>query len=335
MAACNTTIEGNFSSNVWYDGYASELHDVVLGAMDGIASYPEPDARSLRQLLADTDGVGLSNIMVTNGAIEAIYLIAQEWRRSRSLVVVPTFSEYEDACRMHGHELSFITENDFDGTIFEEVGLVWICNPNNPTGKVRSRQQMVDMIRRNPEVMFVVDQSYGSFYPHELLLATDVLEFRNLTLICSMTKCYAIPGIRVGYVVSSSETIAKLLQIRIPWSVNSIAVAVAKHFTAKRDDYRLPLATWMEQKERLCGQLGSIATVEVLASATPFFLMRLKVGNASLLKQYLVKEHGLLIRNAANFRGLDASYVRISPQDDATNSKLVNALIQWDPTNKP
>jgi threonine-phosphate decarboxylase len=135
----------------------------------------------------------------------------------------------------------------------------------------------------------------------------------------------------VGYVVSAAENIAQLLQVRIPWSVNTIAIAVAKHFIANSSRYQLPLSRWMAQKEQLCSELSVIEEVEVMPSSTPFFLLRLKKGNGAMLKQYLIKEHGLLIRSAANFRGLNASYVRISPQDDATNQKLVNALKQWRP----
>jgi threonine-phosphate decarboxylase len=285
----------------------------------------------LRTLLAEVNGVGLSNVLVSNGAIEAIYLIAQAWCKSRSLVVVPTFSEYEDACRIHSHELLFLNEEDFVGAIPDVADLVWICNPNNPTGRVWGRSQLLQLLEANPDKLFVVDQSYGTFCTEELLHPTDVFDYSNLIIIGSLTKCYAIPGIRVGYAVSAAENMAQLLQVRIPWSVNTIAVAVAKHFIINRDRYQLPLERWFTQKQQLCEQLYAINTVEVLPSLTPFFLLRLKVGNAAQLKQYLIKEHGLLIRNASNFRGLNASYVRISPQDDATNHKLVNALKQWKP----
>jgi threonine-phosphate decarboxylase len=331
VQACGVPIVGNFSSNVWYDGYVADLQGVVSEALTGITSYPEPDARSLRMLLSEVNGVGISNVLVSNGAIEAIYLIAQAWRKSRSLVVVPTFSEYEDACRIHNHELLFLNEEDFVGAIPDVADLVWICNPNNPTGRVWGRSQLLQLLEANPDKLFVVDQSYATFCTEELLHPTDVFDYGNLIIIGSLTKCYAIPGIRVGYVISAAENVAQLLQVRIPWSVNTIAVAVAKHFIINRDRYQLPLERWFTQKQQLCEQLYAINTVEVLPSLTPFFLLRLKVGNAAQLKQYLIKEHGLLIRNASNFRGLNASYVRISPQDDATNHKLVNALKQWKP----
>jgi threonine-phosphate decarboxylase len=331
MQACGVPIVGNFSSNVWYDGYVADLHEVVVESLSSITSYPEPDARSLRQLLAEANGVQLSNVLVSNGAIEALYLIAQAWKGSRSLVVVPTFSEYEDACRVNDHELLFLNEEDFVGAIPDVADIVWICNPNNPTGRVWSRKQLLSLIELSSDKLFVVDQSYASYCTEELLRATDVLRYNNLIMVGSLTKCYAIPGIRVGYVVSAAENIAQLLQVRIPWSVNTIAIAVAKHFIANSSRYQLPLSRWMAQKEQLCSELSVIEEVEVMPSSTPFFLLRLKKGNGAMLKQYLIKEHGLLIRSAANFRGLNASYVRISPQDDATNQKLVNALKQWRP----
>lgn len=331
IAACSRPVEGNFSSNVWFDGYTDEVKALVASAIGRVESYPEPDARSLRDIIASSFAVSYSNVMVSNGAIEAIYLIAQAWKRKRSLVVVPTFSEYEDACRLHEHELLYINEEDFDGAVPDGAEVVWLCNPNNPTGTVRRREMLLSMVEQHPEVMFVIDQSYGSFYPHELLLHSDVLRYRNLIIICSLTKCYAIPGMRVGYVVSSDENISMMLGVRIPWSVNALAVEVAKHFVLNRSSYVLPLSRWMSLKRALCERLSTISFLEIIPSETPYFLVKLHRGTSSELKAYLADCHGLLIRDASNFRGLDSRYVRIAPQDEATNCKLFNAIRQWNP----
>lgn len=325
-------IVGNFSSNVWFDGYTYKVQEVLTAAIGKVNNYPEPDARSLREDIAARHGLSYSNIVVTNGAIEAIYLIAQSWSGSRSTIAVPTFSEYEDACTMHRHQPLFIHEDELTADTISQADLVWICNPNNPTGKVRNRNQLLAIIQKHPNVLFVIDQSYGNFYAQELLLPADVLALKNLIVICSLTKCYSIPGLRVGYAMAAAENIEKMLQSKIPWSVNTLAVEVGKYFCNNAESYKLPLGRWIQLKETLCRQLSSITYVEVMPSATPYFLMKLHKGTSSDLKKYLAEEHGLLIRDASNFRGLDNSYVRIAPQDEATNQKLVKALTQWSPT---
>lgn len=332
IAAHGREIEGNFSSNVWFEDYTKDIAPLVAAAMRSVTSYPEPDAASLRRLLAQEYGVGVDNVLVSNGAIEAIYLAAQAWSRKRSLVVTPTFSEYEDACRLHQHKLSFCTEGEFDGAIAPEVEMVWLCNPNNPTGSIRPRKQILSMVEQHPQVLFVIDQSYGSFSSYELLRHTDVLTHNNLIVICSLTKCFAIPGIRVGYCLSASQNIEQMLRVKIPWSVNTLAIEVAKHFISNRSRYELPLDRWMGLKQQLCSMLAPIEEVEALASQTPYFLMKLHRGTSSELKTYLVSKHGLLIRDAANFRGLDSTYVRIAPQHEAANAKLVKAIQLWTTT---
>lgn len=322
-------IVGNFSSNVWFDGYTHKVKELVTSAIDKVSNYPEPDARSLRDAIATRLGLDYSNIAVTNGAIEAIYLIAQSWCKSRSLIAIPTFSEYEDACAMHAHQSSFISENELAEEAIGETDLMWICNPNNPTGKVSNRNRLLALIQSHPGVLFIIDQSYGSFYPEDLLLPSDVVTCQNLIVICSLTKCYAIPGLRVGYVMASTENTDRIMQSKIPWSVNALAIEAGKYFCNNAERYRLPLERWMLLKEKLCSELSAVSDAEVIPSATPYFLMKLHKGSSSDLKRYLAEEHGLLIRDASNFRGLSNRYVRIAPQDEAANQKLVKALKQW------
>lgn len=328
----NRVLEGNFSSNVWYGGYLEQLKPVILASVSRIASYPEPDARSLRQLLANTNEVNVDNVMVTNGAIEAIYLIAQAWQGCWSSIVTPSFSEYEDACRLYNHHLEFMDGDEFDEISRFGTEMCWLCNPNNPIGKVRTRQELLELIGENPNTLFVIDQSYAGFYDGLLLNASDILQFSNLLLINSLTKCYSIPGIRVGYIIASSGSIEKLLSHRIPWSVNALAIEVAKHIVANASDFRLPLGEWLEQKQRLVNRLESIGNLEIMPSEMPFFLARLLNGTASDLKSYLLENHALLIRDASNFRGLTNDYIRISSQDDATNNKLISAIKRWNTT---
>ena len=126
-------IVSNFSSNIYGRQDLSALQNHLCSCIQTIHSYPEPDAYSLVELLAGKNDIQLSNILVTNGAVEAIYLIAQTFRGKKSCVITPTFSEYEDACYINEHTLSFAASLS---QINKDAELVWLCNPNNPTGSV-------------------------------------------------------------------------------------------------------------------------------------------------------------------------------------------------------
>ena len=130
----------NFSSNVWHGADLRTLREHLNEQFYELTRYPEPDASSLKRLLARCYEVEEENIVVTNGSITAFYLLAQTWKGAKSAIAVPSFAEYEDACRLHGHEVSFFpTSCDLSGLSLEGQDFCWICNPNNPDGRLIRR----------------------------------------------------------------------------------------------------------------------------------------------------------------------------------------------------
>ena len=152
-------------------------------------------------------------VCVTNGATEAIYLIAQTFRGTNTAILQPTFSEYADACRMHGHRVSSLYQlpKEQDGyRLPDDVRMLWLCNPNNPTGTVAGKEYMRGLIEHNPQVCFIIDQSYEFFTLCPLFSPAEAAEYPNVLLLHSMTKRYAIPGLRLGYVTGSSGLLERL-----------------------------------------------------------------------------------------------------------------------------
>ena len=127
-----TAIRANFSSNVYHRVNHDGLNRYLSGCLSCIRSYPEPEPYALAAELARLQGVSPEEVCVTNGATEAIYLIAQAFRGSHSAVWIPTFSEYADACRLHGHRVEGISSLE---KLTGNEGIFWLCNPNNPTGR--------------------------------------------------------------------------------------------------------------------------------------------------------------------------------------------------------
>lgn len=318
-----TKVVSNFSSNVYAHFDWSGLETYLCEHISLIHSYPEPDAISLRRQLSEIYAIKEDEICVTNGAIEAIYLIAQAFRGRHSAIVVPTFSEYEDACRIHNHTLSFVERFD---DLSDDVELVWLCNPNNPTGKIYDKEYLLEVVKQYPQRWFVFDHSYASFTGQEVILPQECIGLNNLILLHSMTKSYAIPGLRLGYITASKKLLNKVKQYSMPWSVNTIALAAGKYLL-KED--KPNFESLIIESRRVQNELEKIEGLTFLSSPMHFFLCRLEEGRAADLKEYLVNNWGILIRDASNFRGLDHRYFRIAVQSPKENDLLITAMEEW------
>ena len=317
-------IKSNFSSNIYGKQDLTSLFAYLKSKIHLISSYPEPDAASFAQLIAEKNEVEKNTIVVTNGATEAIYLIAQTFRKNKSAIIIPTFSEYEDACAANEHSLFFYQNiEEINGT----ENLVWLCNPNNPTGKVYEKDELKKYILRYPKTLFVIDQSYESLTNQSVFSMQESLGFSNLILVHSMTKQFAIPGLRLGYISAQPNVLNQLEKYKMPWSVNQMALE-AGHFLLKNKIQGLNTFDYLNETKRLREELEKISGLQVFPTETNFFLCQLKNKTAADLKSFLI-EKGILIRDASNFRGLDKHYFRVAAQSPEENDQLVKFVKEW------
>lgn len=316
----------NFSSNVYNHFDHEPLFAHLANKLDNVVAYPEPSPVTLEAELAMMLGLQSDEVSVCNGATEAIYLIAQTYRRSKSAVLMPTFSEYADACRLHEHDVCFFYSLD---QLPAHAQLVWICNPNNPTGTVIERDTLLQLIDSNSERMFVLDQSYARFTLLPLITPAEAARRPNVIMLHSMTKEYAIPGLRLGYVTAHKAVLNELRLQRMPWSVNQMAIDAGRYLLAHQDDYRLDLDALMSERSRVAEQLQKLGCIDVWQSDTHILLCKLRIGKASALKDYLALEHHILIRDASNFQGLDSTFFRIAIQTPEENDMLIDAIALW------
>lgn len=319
-------IKINFSSNVYNHVDHSGLHQYLFQRMESIRTYPEPEPYSLEKVLSEQLHLSDREICVTNGATEAIYLIAQTFRNQTSAILMPTFSEYADACRLHGHKVVSIYNLN---RLPERVRLVWLCNPNNPTGEVREKDALLACIRQNPQCVFILDQSYEFFTQKALLTAKEAAEFPNVILLHSMTKRFAVPGLRLGYFTACEELLHDIRVQRMPWSVNQLAIEAGHYLLRSASEYDIDIPLLLKEKEKLVQSLLSIGGMEIWPSDTHYMLVQLRMGRAAALKEYLATEHGILIRDASNFEGLNEHFFRIATQTPEENDKLVEGIKKW------
>ena len=320
-------IKTDFSSNIYSDTDLSGLQAYLSSRFNIVTHYPEPEPVSLEKMLAEKLGVPENTIMVTNGATEAIYLIAQLYRGWASVIPQPTFMEYEAACQIHGHLLSYNTDDELE--VLPDDRIYWLCNPNNPTGNVINKHLIRHIIRQHPRYLYVIDQSYKDYTLSPMIQPAEMTDCYNVMLVHSLSKTYCIPGLRLGYIFSSPIIIDRLRQIRQPWTVNAIAIEAGKYLLEHNPKTVTDLPAYLAEAQRLRQQLSAIDGLLVMDTATHFMLVNMDKGSSRELKQWLINEHGILIRDASNFRSLDDRCFRVTARSPEEDDRLVDALKEY------
>ncbi len=317
-------IKMNFSSNIYQKADLSELKTFLASRLDVIGHYPEPEPKELEGLIAEKLEIPANMVMVTNGANEAIYLIAQLYSGWTSIIPQPTYHEYADACKMFGHVISYERTDDLE--VLPQDRIYWLCNPDNPTGNVLLKVLLAYVIRKNPRFLYVIDESYADYTLQPRLQPKEMMDCFNVMFIRSMSKKYCVPGLRLGYVVASPIIIDRLRAIRQPWTVNALAIEAGKYLV-EHDPQLLPdMNAYIAEAQRLKAGLEAIDGLMVMDTQTHYMLVNIDWANVLELKSWLVEHYGILIRDASNFHGLDDHCFRVAAQTPEENDALLNAI---------
>ena len=320
-------IIADFSTNVWYGGEPLGLKDYIFDQWPTINRYPEVMAESLTEIVAAHHHLNSGQILINNGTTETIYLIAQAFAGKKTTIVTPAFAEYEDACALYQHQLTFLPWAAIAEQPALSTDLVFICNPNNPTGEVFPGLE--NWVKNNPQTLFVVDEAFIDFTYQMGSSISLINRYPNLLIMHSLTKAYAIPGLRLGYLVASELLIAQLKTKKQPWTVNTIALQAGKFIFENYQQIQIPLRKLLTDKEKFTATLSQNTALKIHQSATHFFLAETLKNDAAKLKQFLIEKHGLLIRDASNFRGLTPRHFRIATLSTEKNNLLIDALTEW------
>ena len=320
-------VKVNFSSNIYQNADLTELKQYLTTRLDAIGNYPEPEPKELEELIAEKLEIPASMVMVTNGANEAIYLIAQLSRGWASVIPQPTYTEYADACRMFDHIISYERTDELN--ILPEDRIYWICNPDNPTGNVMLKQLLAYVIKKHPRYLHVIDQSYADYTLQPMLKPKELLDCYNVMILHSLSKKYCIPGLRLGYMTASPIIIERLRDIRQPWTVNTLAIEAGK-WLIKNDPKVIPdIKDYIAEAQRLHDELQAIDGIMVMDTKTHYMLVNIDWATSLELKNWLIENHGILIRDASNFHGLDAHCFRVAAQSPEENNALINAIKEF------
>ena len=320
-------VKMNFSSNIYQKADLTELKQYLATRLDAIGSYPEPEPKELEELIAEKLEIPASMVMVTNGANEAIYLIAQLYRGWASVIPQPTYTEYADACRMFDHIISYELTDELN--ILPEDRIYWICNPDNPTGNVMLKSLLAYVIKKHSRYLHVIDQSYADYTLQPMLKPKELLDCYNVMILHSLSKKYCIPGLRLGYMTASPIIIERLRDIRQPWTVNTLAIEAGK-WLIKNDPKVIPdIEGYIAEAQRLRDELQAIDGIMVMDTKTHYMLVNIDWTTSLELKNWLIENHGILIRDASNFHGLDTHCFRVAAQSPEENDALINAIKEF------
>ena len=185
------------------------------------------------------------------------------------------------------------------------------------------------VVRRSPRYTFVVDQSYEAYTKEPLLKAREMIDVPNLIILHSLSKTYAVPGLRLGYITGHPNTIQLLRQRRHPWAMNALSIEAGKFLLKKGKPAISNLEEYLEETQRFRSNLREVEGVRIFETKTNYMLCELENAKATNLKYHLIHEHGMLIRDCSNFYGLDNHFFRVSAQLPEENDALVAAIREY------
>lgn len=322
-------IIADFSSNVWYEGPSPILTEYLSQNILSIKNYPEPDSESLAKRIQDYYCTPNNSCIITNGSVEAFYLIAQALKKHSTTIICPTFAEYEDACNRFSYKIELASNEQVSLSTKFNSDLIWLCNPNNPDGKVFGVDYIENWLQNNEKSLFIVDEAYAELC-HNFKSAIPLLKkYNNLIVVKSFTKSYAIPGLRLGFLLASPKTILQLKSFQLPWSVNNLSALAGEFILINKAKLSLNTSEIQKLSQQFQEEINNLNGYSVTFSPCNYFLVKIERGKAALLKKYLIEKYGLLIRDASNFRHLTQKHVRIALQSSEMNKKLISALREW------
>lgn len=325
----------DFSSNVSPLGTPITIKNYLKKNIENIKNYPDFSSSTVISSLKKYTQLEKSNLLVGNGAIEILYNFCFAFlsKKTKVLIPVPTFQEYETAAKLNDCQISYFKTMNLseDLDIFlskiPKNGCVFLCNPNNPTGKLLSKNQLLQIIKKAKKLSTIVflDECFIEMVPesNESMIAY-VKKYDNLFILRSLTKSFALPGIRIGYGASSKKIIEILQKIKIPWSVNSLAQDAANIALKNKSHLKKSNLVIKNELNYLTNEINKIKGFDCNNSSTNFILIKIKTDSTKLQNKLLEKK--ILIRDCKNFRGLNNHHIRIAVKSHKDNQKLVKAL---------
>lgn len=335
----------DFSASINPLGVPKSVISDIKDSLKYLHNYPDPDTKQLRLWIAKHLNISPQSVVCGNGSTELIYLIVRALRPERVLLPAPTFSEYERAVRNRKRVVYFnlIEKSRFEidpaefiasmagssnpasykAALTTSVDMAFLCNPNNPTGVMLGREEVLEIAdaAKNLRCHLVVDEAFIDFSPADSVIK-EVENNPYLIVLRSLTKFYALSGLRIGFGIFPSSLVDIINEHREPWTVNNLAQTAA--IAAINDiSYRDETFKVIRNEKKTLEDGFRLLGLDYFQSAANFYL--LKLDNAREVVAAL-KSKGILVRDCSNFTGLDDTYIRVAVKSNKENMRLLQEL---------
>ncbi|MDC7286997.1 threonine-phosphate decarboxylase CobD [Blautia schinkii] len=324
----------DFSANCNPLGTPQSVKEAVIKSLEHISDYPQVGCRPLREAVGAYEQVDPENVICGNGAAELIFSLCRAGKPGRALLPAPTFAEYEQALESVGCEVEhfwldeaedFRLSGEFLKALHKKLDIVFLCNPNNPTGLLLERSFLTDILKRcaELEIFLVVDECFLDFVkgPEDYTLKGVIHQYPNLFILKAFTKRYAMAGIRLGYGICGNRELLEQMELSTqPWNVSTMAQAAGIAALREKDYVEDGRRTVFAEAEYLKTEMSALG-LKVYPSQANYIFFK---GPEELFASCV--EKGILIRDCSNYPGLCKGYFRVAVKKHEDNEKLVAVL---------
>ena len=330
----------DFSGNINPLGVSEKIKDILKNNLNIIQTYPDKDYFLLKKSISSYIKFNFENIIVGNGATELISLFLKIILPKKSLIISPSYSEYEKELKKLNSEISYFQlkeEDDFilnTENFIKSIGeneIVILCNPNNPTGTAVDINDLEKIAKycKEKNTFLMIDETYAEFtnFKDNISAISLAEKFDNIFIIRGTSKFFSIPGARLGYGICSSKNILeKINREKDPWSVNSFANLIGINIFKDLEFIENTQNLIFNERENFFKELSNINNLKFYKSKSNFILCKiLNEKNSDYVFEKLIKEK-ILIRNAKNFEFLNDKFFRFCILKKEDNMLLLNNL---------
>ncbi|MGG7057010.1 threonine-phosphate decarboxylase CobD [Clostridium tertium] len=327
----------DFSANINPLGVNIKVKEAIINALNEIERYPDITYYNLKLAISEFEKVNYNNLILGNGAAEVIFNLVRSIKPKKVLIPAPTFGEYEEAVLSINSSIEYyylkeennwIIDEDIINYINDDIDMIFICNPNNPTGTLTNKEVIINIAKKalSTNTILAIDESFLDFVRDgENYSVINLLkEYNNIFIIKSMTKLFAIPGIRIGYgMCENKEIINKMELVSVPWNINILAEKATLEAIKDKEYINRTISYIQKEKNYLYKELNKFNDIKVFNPSVNFIMF--KIINNINLKLELMKEN-IIIRSCNNYIGLDDSYYRVAVRTREENDNLIMAL---------
>ncbi len=339
-------IEGieDYSHNLNPFGPPAELSDIIQTAIKDIGHYPDDNSTELKSVISKEFSIKEENVIIGSGSSEIIRNFPNTFLERYDKVIIndPSFAEYTQQCRLIGADILYneLTEEDdfridderLSNMISSGAKAVYICNPNNPTGRIENRDKILEIVKECQDhgVLVFLDETLLELVPdHDRISCIKYVDrYDNLVVAGSLTKSFAIPGIRIGYGFSNEALIEEMNKVRMTWNVGQVEQTVAAALISKHMDHVTKAAKMMSDESKVMHSMLNEAGFPIDDVADSFFYFcSLKTFGVKCSEfQKLMLKEKIMVRDCASFGKRFEEYVRFSVKDRERNEIFVKAV---------